>query len=142
MTDLSDEIMGNRDRFLYVSNVQDDTWSRTLKRTLAPLGGLQTCAETELASFISGTYRLILVDAASVADLVKLIAWIQARQPRAGILVATATPTWKQARQVLSAGATDYVRKVADEKETLQMVEEALRMAERGSKDIDEDERR
>jgi DNA-binding NtrC family response regulator len=60
---------------------------------------------------------LILVDATDVDDVPTLVTALRWRQPDARILVGTAAQDWTTAREVLRAGALDYLDKAmaADE---------------------------
>jgi DNA-binding NtrC family response regulator len=63
-------------------------------------------------------YALVVIDAGAVEEAAKLTAWLLATTPDLPIVVATASPTWQRARQVLKAGASDYIRKTLDEEKT------------------------
>ncbi len=56
-------------------------------------------------------YDLIIVDISDLTDLMSLIPQIHALQPKSRIIVATYTPTWKQAREVIHLGAAKLIRK-------------------------------
>ena len=71
------------------------------------------------------SYDVIIIDAGTVSNAVTLVASLQSQQPEARIVVATASPTWQRAREVLQAGAADYIRKSLD-KDQLRVKIQAL----------------
>ena len=120
--------MPQRDNYLLISNTCDDPWSQVLERVLSPLGSFQICKEKDILRFTLRQFCLIIIDAASVSDVPRLISRILAQAPNIKVIVATATPTWKQAREVFYAGATDYVRKLPNEYEILSVLKTALNL--------------
>ncbi len=112
--------MTNKVTFLLVSDATDDYWCAMLKETLTPLGPLYLCSEKETLSLISEqAFTLIIIDAAFVMIPARLVSQIREQHPAIRIVVVTASPTWKQARRIFYAGATDYMRKLLNKKEIL-----------------------
>lgn len=54
---------------------------------------------------------IVIVDALAVKDIVSLVSDLHKSYPKVAILVATLSPTWRRAREVMEAGAKDYFRK-------------------------------
>jgi DNA-binding NarL/FixJ family response regulator len=106
--------------FLLIGEKAESQWPLVLERALSSLGKLQVVSEQILEE--SGTHRccdVIIIDAGVVSDAVKLVSFLRKHQPEARIIVATASPTWQRAREMLKAGAADYIYKSLD-KEQLQ----------------------
>jgi DNA-binding NarL/FixJ family response regulator len=114
--------------FLLVSNICDDYWHRLLEETLSHLGPLQIHPEETIRDLVSQqNFALIIIDAAGVSDTPFLVSHIRANQPSARVVVATASPTWKHAREVFYAGASDYIRKLSDKGEILSSLQSVLK---------------
>ncbi len=63
---------------------------------------------------------LIILDAGAIGDdLSSLVRQIRLSDTRVRVVVVSAAPHWKEARQILLAGATDYVRKENDKEAIL-----------------------
>lgn len=59
--------------------------------------------------------ELIIIDAGAIGDdLISVVERIRALNSGVRIVVVSSVPHWKEARQILLAGATDYVRKEND----------------------------
>lgn len=122
--------MSEKVTFLLVSKTSRNYWRQVLGEALSSLGSLQVHQEQNvLALVLQQSFALIIIDAAAVSDAARLVSRIRICQPDARIVVATASPTWKQAREVFYAGAVDYVRKLSDKNETLFMLKNALEKA-------------
>ena len=104
-------------RFLLIGEKQA-LWSQRLDHVLARWGKLYTAsAEEAIEAIQENDYGLIVIDAGIIEDPASLVSHLNAKQPNASLIVASASPTWRQAKEVLRAGATDYIRKSLDEKE-------------------------
>ena len=102
--------------FLLVGEEADTHWTLTLRKALAPLGDLHVVPEEgAVQAVLEGRYRIIVVDAGAVEDVATLTFWLRSSQPEAHVVVATASPTWRRAREALQVGASDYVRKSRNE---------------------------
>lgn len=105
--------------FLLVTNSPDSSWPTIVAEALGPLGQVRMMDDQETLQRVQAKgCKLIIVDATSVGDIATLFARLRRKEPTIPIVVATASPTWKQARKVFLAGATDYIRK-STEKDTL-----------------------
>jgi DNA-binding response OmpR family regulator len=107
-------------RILLIGGSCDDPWRQVIEGAVASLGTLQIAREVDALSLTrQQDYDLIVIDAATVADVFLLIPCIRAQKPDARIVVATASPTWMRARKAFRAGATDYIRKSLNKEEVL-----------------------
>ena len=113
--------------FLLIGEKMETRWPLVLEQALSSLGKLVVVSEEEASQLITkNSYDMIIVDAGAVRDALGLVLYLRAAQPQARIIVATASPTWQRAREVLKAGATDYIRKSQDEKKLLSDIQTAL----------------
>lgn len=95
-------------------------WQKLLEEALAPLGTVQAASEEEgLELILCQSYELIIVDATTIKNVPVLVARIRAQQPNVRIVVASASPTWRRAREAFRAGATDYIPKSLNKQELL-----------------------
>jgi DNA-binding NtrC family response regulator len=116
-----------RNRFLFVTNQPATPWSALLRLTLARWGNLSIHGEAEtLNDDTLCHYDVIFVDAGHVADVGQFIACLRQRCEQQRIIVATASPTWKRAREAMQAGASDYIRKSSDATELHDIIQQAL----------------
>ena len=98
--------------FLLISDNTKTQWTLIVKATLSSLGNLHITAPGKAIEVVAKqSYDVILIDARAVNDTIALITRLQEQRPDARIIVATASPTWQNARQVLKAGAVDYIQK-------------------------------
>ncbi|HYJ86197.1 MAG TPA: hypothetical protein VEW46_09095 [Pyrinomonadaceae bacterium] len=104
-----------RNKFLLVGNQADSSWSATVREALGMLGTSETITESAAIGRISrANYKMIILDAGAVADLAALIVAIRETSSAVPIVVASASPTWQTAREVLMSGADDCIRKTLD----------------------------
>lgn len=107
-----------KDRILLITEQPEDLWCRLVVRVLAPshyverVGGLQALGLPDLQEF-----SLAILDSTSLKNVTALIVGLSQDQNRPPIVVATASPNWRQARDAFAAGAIDYCRKSYDEKD-------------------------
>jgi len=112
--------MPRQGRFLLINGTRDHRWRQVLEEALTPLGSLQTGDEREAIKLVlQQSYDFVIVDATAVKNVPLLVSRIRVQRPNARVIVATASPTWRRARQAFQAGATDYVRKSLDREEIL-----------------------
>lgn len=113
--------------FLLIGTTTETRWPKVLKDALSPLGELHIASERETIRAVSEReYDVILVDAGAVQDIIQMIGRLRSQQPRARIVVVTASPTWQQSRAVFRAGAADYIRKSLDKKKLRTQIEAVL----------------
>lgn len=106
--------------FLLIGEKGESQWPLVLERALSPLGKLWIVPENELMQvLVQKYYDAIIIDAGAAHDARGLISLLKEQQPKARIVVATASPTWQRAREMLQAGAVDYIYKSLDEKRLL-----------------------
>ncbi len=119
--------MGLNARFLLIDGSRDPSWRTVLTAALRPLGILEEKSEEEaIGRLRDSRYELIVVDAAAVRDAPALVARIRGCTPNAKVVIATASPTWRRAREAFRAGVVDYIRKTLDEEEVRKVLEKAL----------------
>jgi DNA-binding NarL/FixJ family response regulator len=113
--------------FLLIGDREDSPWFQALKRALAPLGDFEVVSERgAVQRTLQRDYPVVIVDAAVVDDVPLLVSRLRAQQPEIRIVVATASPTWRRARDALQAGAMDYIRKSLSEGELLSTFKDIL----------------
>ncbi|VAW40641.1 hypothetical protein MNBD_CHLOROFLEXI01-3504, partial [hydrothermal vent metagenome] len=99
-----------------LTNNAQSPWLKQLANVLGVLGELTICAESMLDEEPDEDYDLIIVDASGLKmDLAERVVWLNGRFPKAPIIVLTSSPTWRRARDVLQAGAADYMRRSFDD---------------------------
>lgn len=115
--------------FLLIGRKTETQWPLVLQQALSSLGKLHTVPEGEsVEAVIQRHYDVIIIDAGAVSDVSLLTSRLRAQRPEARVVVATASPTWRRARQALQAGAADYIRKSLDEKELRSKIEAVLEL--------------
>jgi DNA-binding NarL/FixJ family response regulator len=98
--------------FLLLDGRDDHHWLRALQEAASALDrALEVVSEAEREHIRWRDYDLIILDAGVVSDLVSTIHWIHLQDSGARVVVLSSAPTWKQAREVMLAGAMDYARK-------------------------------
>lgn len=101
-------------RFLLIGNPKQH-WRKTLQEAITPLGEMDICRESDSEELVADTlYDLVIMDATEIAHLETLITHIHRLSPHSRIVVATAAPTWQNAREAFRAGAQDYIRKYSE----------------------------
>ena len=113
---------------LLFSNFDHDYWLETFITTSSSRLNVQVCPDHDVLAALDRSECLdfIIIDAVSVSDAIQVVTTIRAHRPDLKVIVVTTSPTWKQARRVFYAGATDYVRKSSDKHEILAMIEKAI----------------
>jgi DNA-binding NtrC family response regulator len=97
---------------LLISKTADSTWLSVVAAASARFGPLDIVPLQEALDLLRQQPRqMIIVDAADFDDPPRLVTQIRAVHPGARVVVATASPTWRRAREAFQAGATDYIRK-------------------------------
>jgi DNA-binding NarL/FixJ family response regulator len=117
-------------RFLLIADSPDDPWRQVIEEASASLGTLHIASELDALSLTwQEDYDVMIIDAAKVADLFLLVSCIRTQKPDARIVVATASPTWRRAREAFRAGATDYIRKSMNKEVVLFALEATVNKA-------------
>lgn len=112
---------------LLVCDASESAWLRLVREVVAEFGTLITVNEHDALERIdSDEHDVIILDAASVSDMPRLVRVIRCRTTTTPILVATSSPTWKIARESFLAGATDYVPETLDREKLASILRQAL----------------
>ena len=102
-------------------------WSRALDRAVSKLDGTLEVFDVSSARSVSWQdYDLLILDAGAIQDLPSTISQIRLQDPEARVVVFSPAPTWKQAREVMLAGAADYARKSLDKAYILSTLQKNL----------------
>jgi DNA-binding response OmpR family regulator len=112
-----------------VGRLEDDEyWYQTLSKNLAGYGVIKTIEEDDLEALkqLSCQIKLVIIDAGSVTKILDRVSWIRKEFPQNKILVVTASPLWKEVRQVIYAGADDYCQKSLDMEGILEHIERLI----------------
>lgn len=113
--------------FLVVGIHIDSDWYTILKGALSPIGKTEMALSGEFGTKTrQGSYDLIIVDAAESSEMIDVVDSLHKQQPLTPIVVVTASPTWRRARQFFLAGAIDYIRKSLDTREIQETFEAFL----------------
>lgn len=118
-------------RFLLVSDATEKQmqWSRLLRNALCRLGKLCITTGKEAVEEVSReSYDMIIVDSGAVHKVALLVSRLRAQRPESRVLVVTASPSWQAAREVLKAGAIDYLSKSLSGDELRSRIEVMLRI--------------
>ena len=116
---------------LFIKGQNGNDWFSTLSRAASDLGRSVTWIDHAQAgeSLRFQDYELAILDANTISDPVAAVRAIRSSAPQVRIVVVSSTPHWKQARELLLGGATDYVRKVDDETAIQHMLRKNLSRA-------------
>ncbi len=108
-----DKIVQKRKNVVIIGNNANSLWVTAVRDALANWGTVQFQPECEaLANPQEKSPDLFLVDASTLeTDTVQFVASLNQANPCTPIIVATTSPTWRRARDLIQAGATDYVRR-------------------------------
>lgn len=102
-------------------------WLEALQNVMSALErDLEIASEAETEHILWRDYDLIILDAGIISDLPSKISQIRWQSPEARIMVFSSAPDWKQAREVMLAGAMDYARKSLDERYMLTTLRKVL----------------
>jgi DNA-binding response OmpR family regulator len=99
----------------FVNGQGDRQWVEALRQAVESLGkSFVPIDRAHLENKIQDC-ELIILDAGAIGDdLGTFVKDIRTSNAQARIVVVSSAPHWKEARQILLAGATDYVRKTND----------------------------
>lgn len=94
----------------------DNSWLRVLRKALNSRAEIYRDSPDHITSGrLDEEYNLIIVDTLDIPkkQLFTAISCLKHRFPRAQVLVVSASPAWRAVREVLKAGAADYIVKSA-----------------------------
>lgn len=95
-----------------LSNNDQSPWLKHLTEVLGSLGKLIIYSECAISEELNRQLDLLVVDASGLQmELAERVGWLHGRFPSVPIVVLTSSPTWRRARAVLQAGASDYMRR-------------------------------
>ena len=95
-----------------VSDSAPTPWTLAIERAIEQIGRVICKTTSELDKCSSGSKAdLIIVDASTTQRTAQLIAMLRSLNRGGRIVAFTASPDWKEARELLKAGALDYVPK-------------------------------
>lgn len=113
-------------QFLLVGK-ESAQWTCALDRALSPMGSMVVVREDEaVTAVIGGIYDLVIIDAGAVRNMWSVRSRVQAQSPEVHMVIATASPTWQRAREVMRAGAANYIYKSLEESELRTQIESVL----------------
>jgi DNA-binding NarL/FixJ family response regulator len=113
--------------FLLIGHREESPLFHNLASAVADLGELQVLpAEEAMQHILQREYDVVIIDAAAVGNEMLLVSRVRVQQPQARIVVVTASPTWRRAREALRAGAMDYIGKSLSEGEFLSAFKDVL----------------
>jgi DNA-binding response OmpR family regulator len=116
-----------QNEFLLIGETPDSSWSTSVCQALASLGPTDMLPEREaIERSAHHNYQMIIIDAGAVADLAAVIIKLRQTSPIVPLVVATASPTWQTAKEVLMTGANDCIRKSVDPVKLSAMFQEIL----------------
>jgi DNA-binding NtrC family response regulator len=104
--------------FLLIGDREESPSFYTLCKALTGLGELQVLPEKEAMEQIAHSkYDMLIIDAGILDREMALISRVLTEQPYSRVVVLTASPTWRRAKEALQTGAMDYLSKTLSEKE-------------------------
>ena len=117
-----------RKNIVVISNKPDSPWSNTLRGALSPLGESRFITEKEAPGHVDAqSYDLIIIASGDIeGDIGVLVTCLRAVNRETPIIITTNSPTWRRAREVFWAGATDYIRRTLDKDKILSYYQKVL----------------
>lgn len=104
--------MVNVPSFLVVGDPSDEYGMQMLCEMLSELGVVRVGGKDELIECLEAhAYDAVILDAGAVSPAATAVTEILRQSPSTEVYVITASPHWRVARDVLRAGATDYMPK-------------------------------
>jgi DNA-binding NarL/FixJ family response regulator len=114
-------------QMLLVNGKSNRYWINLLRRAAFSLGfSLASIDYRHIEGVSFQNYELIVLDLSVVVNPTVIIRLIHSHNPLARIIVVSSTPHWKQAKEALLAGATDYTKHVDDEAAILDTLQDNL----------------
>lgn len=100
------------EEILLVTQRKDCYWAEILAEAASRFDlSVAVIGEGDLDEASLPSYRLLIIDSAAVDNLVAVIESIHSCAPLLRVIVVSSAPHWREATEVLRAGAVDYVRR-------------------------------
>jgi DNA-binding NarL/FixJ family response regulator len=114
-------------KFLLIGHQDETLWFRNLANALTTLGELQILPLRAAMQYIrQNKCDMVIIDKSYVKEEILLVSQIRSILPDARIIAITSTPTWQQIRNILKAGAMNYISKSMSEREYFSVFEDTL----------------
>lgn len=117
-------MQASKSRFLLISD--DKQWQEALPGALESIGDVEIAFDEDSgleqirhAIKTHQPYAVMIVDLYATTDMRRLIAQILEEQCNAGVVVASAAPTWRRAKEAFEAGAIDFINKTLNKEDLL-----------------------
>jgi DNA-binding NtrC family response regulator len=104
-----------KNHILLISHSSNHIWHNCLQRAAKPWGLIDTEQPGEIFNLDLTKYALIIIEAIAQEDMEIFIGRIRAANPDVKIVVFSAAPNWEEAKKVLLAGASEYIKPSLDE---------------------------
>ena len=121
--------MGRARRVLLINDERQ--WSDFFKEVLLEHGykvDIEFNATKGLNRLDAQKYDIVVLDSyVSSADRLSILNEILQKHPEERVVVVSASPSWKEGREVYLQGAIDYLSKSADKHKLLKALQEGLR---------------
>lgn len=90
----------------------ENNWYQTIEEVFKYFGKVdyQICKDFKTTIPIAN-YDLVIVDSQEVNDVNSLVSRLCYEFNESKVIVVTSSPTWRRAREVFKAGASDYIHK-------------------------------
>lgn len=126
--------------FLLIGDSTDDYSVQMLCEMLSELGEVRVAGEGGLAECLEEqTYDAVILDAGAVVMAATAVTKISKQSPSTEVYVITASPHWRVARDVLRAGAADYLPKTRLNEDLLSSMRKIAERLAGARQDIVED---
>lgn len=105
-------------KLLLIGSHPNSMWVGALRQALQPLAQIDVALAREARERLKrGIYDMIVLDYSATENALETLSEFRRLEPATPILVVSASPTWQQAKEVLSTGAADYMPKSLDVEE-------------------------
>lgn len=102
-------------------------WGNILQSAVGEEGSVYLATEQDFAGLLAKhAFHLVIVDAGEIGSFSQIVKEVRHLQPATKVVVATASPTWKRAREAMRAGAFDYIRKHQNEAQLARYLSQLL----------------
>jgi DNA-binding NarL/FixJ family response regulator len=114
-------------KILLLNGRDDHYWLEALQKAVSALDrALEIVSEAKMKYILWHDYDLVILKTDVISDLLSIISRIRSQDPEARIVVFSPAPGWKQAREVMLAGAMDYAPKSLDREDVLSTIKKNL----------------